>query len=271
MMLNNVATKKMIVTAIVAMVLAMGATGIGQASIVTNGNFTLNPSGGTISLGNPIQINNSTLQAWTLTNSSGPNNSYSWLYDTSNYSSGSVQLYGPISAPTTGVTNFVGMDTNFPQSPNISALQQTITGLTPGQAYSFSFYWGVTSQTNFSGTYTDTLSVGFGSSAVSSAGQAGSQTVSQAYTDGQPYAGWNLATMTFTANSTSDILSFLGTSGTNVSGGPPFVLLADVTGAAVPEPASMSLTAFGMLCGGAASYLRRRKQAATLKASVFPA
>ncbi len=77
----------------------------------------------------------------------------------------------------------------------------------------------------------------------------------------QGFSGWMQETMTFTAQNSSDTLTFLAFGTPN--GGPPFTLLDGVSLAEVPEPSSwaMLIAGFGMI--GAAA---RRRRAATVAA-----
>jgi len=77
---------------------------------------------------------------------------------------------------------------------------------------------------------------------------------------GQPgsFSGWMTANFTFTADSTSEVLSFLAV-GTPAGNLPPFALLDGVSLTAVPEPSTwaMMLAGFGGL--GFAAFRRRRR------------
>jgi hypothetical protein len=68
---------------------------------------------------------------------------------------------------------------------------------------------------------------------------------------------WNLVKMTFTADATTDVLSFLAWGdGGNTTNLPPTVFLAGVNTPALPEPATLSLFGAALL-GFGASRLRR--------------
>jgi hypothetical protein len=68
---------------------------------------------------------------------------------------------------------------------------------------------------------------------------------------------WTKQTLTFTADSTSNVLSFLAVGTPN--GAPPFSLLSSVsvTPASVPEP----FTIIGTIVGGTAAFRLRKKLA----------
>jgi hypothetical protein len=77
------------------------------------------------------------------------------------------------------------------------------------------------------------------------------------------FSGWMTQSFTFTADNTSDVLSFLALGGPGASQ-PPFALLDGVSlTAAVPEPITWSLMLTGVgLLGGALRHRRERTPAA---------
>ena len=146
---------------------------------------------------------------------------------------------------------FVGLDGD----PGFSGpLTQTINGLTVGDTYQLSFYWAGAELSNRTGYQTIQLTGSLG----------GKSFATPVYTNTNPtgtpgsFSGWTLETFDFTANATSELLSFLAV-GTPASNLPPFALLDGVSLTAVPEPSTwaMMLAGFGGL--GYAAYRRRRR------------
>jgi hypothetical protein len=163
---------------------------------------------------------------------------------------GNLQLWGPNNggdpSNTLGATspdggNFIGADGAF----QVGAITQTITGLVAGQQYSVGFDWAGAQQYTFTGTTTEQFIVSLGSQSQSTA----------IVTDvSHGFTGWTHTTFTFTADGSSDVLSFLA-AGTP-DGEPPFSLLDGVTMVAVPEPASMVIMGTGLAALG---FIRRRR------------
>jgi hypothetical protein len=146
--------------------------------------------------------------------------------------------------------NFVGLDGDPVAN---GPLEQTITGLTSGVTYKLSFYWAGTELSNRTGFGTVGLTGSFGSDAFATTPYPNAN---GAGTPGS-FSGWMLENFTFTANSTSELLSFLAV-GTPSGNLPPFALLDGVSLTAVPEPSTwaMMLVGFGGL--GYAAFRRRR-------------
>lgn len=151
-------------------------------------------------------------------------------------------LWSSPASPTGG--KFVALDGDIYYN---GALTQMISGLTVGKTYTLSFDWAAGQYADRSGDTTEKLVVDFGGEGF---------TTSTLNTPSHGFNGWHSVTHSFTASTTSQLLSFLSIG--TPSGMPPVALLDSVSlQGSVPEPASwaMFIGGFGLI-GGAA---RRRR------------
>jgi hypothetical protein len=215
-------------------------------NLVTNGDFESTTNG------NGQLGYNTDATGWTIQNSG-----YNFLYapgtaDTTGAPGqfGTVSLWGPGNGSPNGLTtsptggNFVAADGAF----QVGAIQQTITGLTAGSSYTVGFWWAGAQQFGFTGPTTDQWQVTFGNH---------TQSTIVLSDPSHGFTGWQYQTFTFTADGSSDLLSFLAVG--TPAGVPPFSLLDGVTLEAnqIPEPATWTVLISGLIGGVGAFRMKK--------------
>ena len=194
-----------------------------------------------------------------------------------------LQTYGcPSTLAIPGGYNYVEADGNPAFESGFNYL---VTGLTPGQTYTLSFYQAGSQQTGFANglNTTEQWIVSLGTAGMSFCNGCGPADAyygghDSTYSNADPTASivatpmmitpsagmtdWNYVSIDLTADATSDLLSFLawGDDGNTINL-PPIVFLAGVNSPSglngVPEPATLALFGIGVL-GFGASRMRRR-------------
>jgi hypothetical protein len=236
---------KTIKLAVVITGLAFSAAGMSaKADLINNGSFEQTTNG-------PGKMGSS---SGATTNATGWTTSgYNFIFSANGGDTNStLQLWGPNNGGAAGNTlgaspdggNYIGADGAY----QVGAITQTVGGLVAGQQYAVSFYYAGAQQNGFSGATTEQWLVGLGGSA-----QQATPILSDV---SHGFTGWNHETFIFTADGSSDVLSFLAAGTPN--GEPPFSLLDGVSMTAVPEPASMLLMGTGLAAMG---LIRRRRAA----------
>jgi len=235
-------------------ILAASAANLAHANLITNGGFELTTNGGNKRLSNttPTTADRTTLVGWTSSN--GNDGGYNFVLNpsTATTSSSALQLYGNngFSASPTGGNFFVSDPLYYP-----GYLYQSVGNLTVGASYLLTFDYALAQQASYTGAnLNDYWQVGFGNTV---------QNTNPLSIDQGGFSGWKSASMSFTATSATQFLSFLAKGSS--AGAPPFMLLdnvsMDVMASKVPEPATWSLMLGGLGVLGFMARRRRNKQA----------
>jgi hypothetical protein len=181
---------------------------------------------------------------------------YDFAMTDANVGSNGVSLWTQASAgdgwnglSASGTGGFVAMDGDYETGP----ISQTINGLTVGDSYSLSFDYAFSQQAGFYGDTIQSLTASIGG-------------VSVVFNDNLPsqgFSGWMSETLTFTATSASETLSFLAAGNLPV---PPFALVSDVSleATAAPEASTWAMILVGF--AGLAYAARRVSKARTVAA-----
>lgn len=253
-----------------ATLLAVGAIGIASAApinLITNGDFSLtsptqtapaqfgaNTGPGGVFGGGSCTYGGQSISNWT--GNTGyeiwyPNAAAASTVEPCTQYSPETQLLSAIAAPPPGAGSgsFVGMDGITSPVPHAS-ISQTVNGLTSGANYTVTFYWGSTQLQNRVGDTTEQLQVSLGSqSFLTSVNSIGTH----------EFSGWAPVSFTFTANSASEILSFLSIGTPNSL--PPFAVLTGVSMTQnVPEPPELAMFGGGLLGLGLLVMFARRRE-----------
>jgi hypothetical protein len=221
-------SRKLSIIVIPVIGVALFACGMARANLVTNGDFSL--YGGVAPKNDFVYVQPTD---WT----------GSGLYDfgvevdapgtADNGSDPGIPVYGPFPAPPPpdANNNFIEADGDPSYSFSFS---QTISGLTVGQNYTVSFNQAAGQQSgNLRGATTEQWQVSLGSD---------TQLSAVMNTPSQGVFPWEAQTLTYTASSTSEVLSFLAVG--TPSGAPPMVFLDGVDmESTVPEPSALMLLA----------------------------
>ncbi len=240
------------------------------ANLIVNGDFELTTLPGSYEFGSHYSDGNGTIlnevTGWTTTG-------YNFVFAPGTASTtGSQGLYGPLTLwgpgnPNNASTysnngmpdtspvggNFIAADAalNVPQLTQ--PINQIVNNLTVGREYTLGFWWAAAQQAGFDQDTWENWTVSFGNESYAT------PTLSNPEHDFQP---WRHTVFTFTAQSSTQTLSFLA--GGGPEGQPPFSLLDGVTleEVAVPEPATWAMMLVGFGVAGAAMRNRRNSAGA---------
>lgn len=228
-------------------VLAVGASAH-ATQFVVNGDFT------TLSNGVGQFDTNTTAKGWSSTTGS---NDHHYNFVVNKADMGSEGIYGNLSlwdaanggnntwdGKAAGAGNFAALDGAYQNGP----LSQTISGLTVGKKYTFSFDYAFSQQYTYNQDTVQHLTETLGGQTFVTSNYALPE---------HGFSGWTKYTTTIKATGASEVLSFLAYGNKPV---PPFALVSNVslTGG-VPEPATWTMMILGI--GGIGAMARRRRAA----------
>jgi hypothetical protein len=223
-----------------AILLALVAGSIpANANLVSNGSFEISTATTT------TQFLSAGVSNWTNSDIGEALVFPSWY--TNGYLFPNVGFAGPVPQTSPDGGNFVFSDGDY----HNSAINQTITGLAPGGTYVLGFWEALAQDTEppitVPGPVTGQWQVTFGTSTQYGAFMTGNGITNT-------ISPWTHQSMTFTANSATEVLSFLSVG----SGDPPLVLLDGVSLERTPEPATLALFAIAAVLLGGKYVMRRR-------------
>ncbi len=264
-------TPKLPMICFTALVLSIGLSvaALGDTNLVLNGSFELSTPGtgaAASGYGQP-GFSGLILDDWTNTSTAG-HLGYNFLFSPTNAETGVVgnggtlALWGPgnggvannpanLGASPDG-GNFMAFDGAYQQSE----LTQSISGLTIGDNYTLNFFYGGSQQTGFNGNTTQKFTVGFGGDSYDTPGLVNTS---------HSFTGWFSQSHTFTATSSTQVLSFLASGAPAV---PPFALLDgvtlfDTTSSSTPEPGAFAAAFAGLIGLGVFAGRRGRTKTAS--------
>ncbi|NYE62239.1 hypothetical protein FHW58_003454 [Duganella sp. 1224] len=229
-----------------------------STNLIQNGDFSQTTNGNNNQVGHTAGVSGETmLNGWT--SYDGNNGGYNFVLNSNQVTTTASRIWLQSFTAQSNGGNFFASDSQW--HPGV--LSQTINGLTVGSKYTLTFDYALGQQTGFTGGNTDYWQVLFGQSASAHNLEHGLTPANTAVQNSDAltiaqggFSGWHTASMTFTAQDASQVLSFFAK---GAEGAPPFLLLDNVSmTAAVPEPST-----WGMLLGGMGlvGFMARRRAA----------